>query len=81
MSKEMLNAIDGEEFGPALDILMDKHICNYTARLLRSITGLDNRTISNMKKGENLTKSKHSNIQDVPVPEQDYLYGQAPYYP
>ena len=26
-------------------------------RLLRSITGLDNRTISNMKKGENLTKS------------------------
>ena len=57
MSKEMLNAIDGEEFGPALNILMDKHICNYTARLLRSITGLDNRTISNMKKGENLTKS------------------------
>ena len=36
---------------------MDKHICNYTASLLRSITGLDNRTISNMKKGENLTKS------------------------
>lgn len=34
MSKEMLNAIDGEEFGPALDILMDKHICNYTARAL-----------------------------------------------
>lgn len=57
MSKEMLNAIDGEEFGSALDILMDKHICNYSARLLRSITGLDNRTISNMKKGENLTKS------------------------
>lgn len=57
MSKEMLNAIDGEEFGPALDTLMDKRICNYTARLLRSITGLDNRTISNMKKGENLTKS------------------------
>lgn len=57
MSREMLNAIDGEEFGPALDILMDKHICNYSARLLRSITGLDNRTISNMKKGENLTKS------------------------
>ena len=36
---------------------MDKHICNHTASLLRSITGLDNRTISNMKKGENLTKS------------------------
>lgn len=33
---------------------MDKHICNYTASLLRSITGLDNRTISNMKKGETL---------------------------
>lgn len=29
----------------------------YNLRLLRSITGLDNRTISNMKKGENLTKS------------------------
>lgn len=56
MSKEMLEAIEGEDFGPALDILMDKHICNYSARLLRSITGLDNRTISNMKKGENLTK-------------------------
>ncbi|CCZ66273.1 type I restriction enzyme endonuclease subunit [Mediterraneibacter gnavus CAG:126] len=57
MSKEMINAIDGAEFGTALDILMDKHICNYSARLLRSITGLDNRTISNMKKGQNLTKS------------------------
>lgn len=31
---------------------MNKHICNYTARLLRSITGLDNRTTSNMKKGK-----------------------------
>lgn len=31
---------------------MDKHICNYTARLLRRITGLDNRTISNMKRGK-----------------------------
>lgn len=36
---------------------MDKYICNYIARLLKSITGLDNRTISNMKKGDNLTKS------------------------
>lgn len=36
---------------------MDKHICNYIASLLRSITSLDNRTISNMKKGENLTQS------------------------
>ena len=36
--------------------LMDKHICNYSGRLLKSVTGLDIRTISNMKKGENLTK-------------------------
>lgn len=36
---------------------MDKHICNYITRILRSITCLYNRTISNMKKGENLTKS------------------------
>ena len=33
---------------------MDKHICNYTASLLRSITGLDNRTLSNMKMGKTL---------------------------
>lgn len=31
---------------------MDKHICNYTARLLRSITVLDNRTINNIKRGK-----------------------------
>lgn len=35
---------------------MDKHICNYSTRLLKSVTGLDIRTISNMKKGANLTK-------------------------
>jgi type I restriction enzyme R subunit len=56
MSKEMLKAIGESEFGDALTKLMDKHICNYSGRLLKSVTGLDIRTISNMKKGENLTK-------------------------
>lgn len=56
MSVEMLRAIDGSEFGNALTKLMDKHICNFSGRLLKSVTGLDIRTISNMKKGENLTK-------------------------
>lgn len=56
MSKEMLKAIEGVEFGSALTKLMDKNICNCSGRLLKSVTGLDVRTISNMKKGENLTK-------------------------
>lgn len=56
MSKEMLKAIGELEFGDALTKLMDKHICNYSTRLLKSVTGLDIRTISNMKKGANLTK-------------------------
>lgn len=56
MSKEMLKAIGELEFGDALTMLMGKYICNYSVRLLKSVTGLDIRTISNMKKGENLTK-------------------------
>ena len=52
----MLKAIGELEFGGALTKLMGKHICNYSGRLLKSVTGLDIRTISNMKKGENLTK-------------------------
>lgn len=44
------------DFGPALEELMSVRICNYSVGLLRSITGLDNRTIANMRKGENLTK-------------------------
>ena len=56
ISKEMLIAIGDSEFGEALTKLMDRRICNYSVRLLKSVTGLDNRTISNMKNGENLTK-------------------------
>ena len=56
ISIEMLKAIGELEFGGALTKLMGKHICNYSGRLLKSVTGLDIRTISNMKKGENLTK-------------------------
>lgn len=35
---------------------MSKQIYNYSFRLLESTTGLDKTTISNMRKGENLTK-------------------------
>lgn len=57
IAKEMLSAINGLEFGDALATLMDKKICNVTFRTLKSTTGLDNTTVSNMKKGVNLTKS------------------------
>lgn len=56
MSQEMLNVINGLSFGEALSKLMSKNICNYSVRLLKDTTGLDNRTISNMKNGKNLTK-------------------------
>lgn len=56
MSNEMLIAISGLEFGKALTKLMSKNICNYSVRLLKSTTGLDNNTISNLRKGANLTK-------------------------
>jgi type I restriction enzyme R subunit len=56
ISNEMLLAINGLEFCGALTKLMSKNICNYSVRLLKDTTGLDNRTISNMKKGDNLTK-------------------------
>ena len=56
MSKLMLEAIDKLEFGPALVELMSKRVCNYSVGLLRSITGLDNRTIANLRKGENMTR-------------------------
>ena len=56
ISHEMLLAINGFGFGDALTKLMSKNICNYSVRLLKDTTGLDNRTISNMKKGDNLTK-------------------------
>jgi type I restriction enzyme R subunit len=56
MSQEMLIAINGMEFGDALTKLMSKNICSYSVRLLRATTGLDNNTISNLRKGANLTK-------------------------
>ena len=56
ISNEMLTAINGLEFGDALSALMDKKICGVTFRTLKSVTGLDNTTVSNMKKGVNLTK-------------------------
>ena len=56
IASEMLQAIERLDFGPAMVELMSKRICNYSVGLLRSITGLDNRTIANMRKGENLTK-------------------------
>lgn len=56
IATQMLQAIERMDFGPALEELMSVRICNYSVGLLRSITGLDNRTIANMRKGENLTK-------------------------
>lgn len=56
MSLEMLKAINNLEFGEALKKLMSKSICNYSFRLLEDTTGLDKGTISNMRKGNNLTK-------------------------
>lgn len=57
ISNEMLTAINGLDFGDALAALMDKKICGVTFRTLKSTTGLDNTTVSNMKKGVNLNKS------------------------
>jgi type I restriction enzyme R subunit len=57
ISTEMLKAIGGLEFGEALTKLMSNQICNVSIRNLKSQTGLDNTTISNLKKGENLNKS------------------------
>jgi len=57
IANEMLTAINGLDFGEALAALMDKKICGVSFRTLKSQTGLDNTTVSNMKKGENLNKS------------------------
>ncbi len=56
IATQMLQAIERMDFGPAFVELMSERICNYSVGLLRSITGLDNRTIANMRNGENLTK-------------------------
>lgn len=56
ISTEMLTAISGLEFGDALTKLMSKNICGFSVGLLKSTTGLDNKTVSNMRKGDNLSK-------------------------
>jgi len=55
IAHEMLLAINNMEFGSALKELMSTRICNYSVGLLRSTTGLDNRTIANMWDSKNLT--------------------------
>lgn len=57
IANEMLTAMNSLDFGEALTALMDKKICGVSFRTLKSQTGLDNTTVSNMKKGENLNKS------------------------
>ena len=57
ISREMLTAISGMEFGEALTKLMSDNICHCSVRTLKSQTGLDNTTISNLKKSQNLNKS------------------------
>lgn len=56
IAEEMLKAIRDLEFGDALRELMSKRICNYSAGLLRSTTGLDNNTISQMWNNKSLNK-------------------------
>ena len=50
----MLAAINGMEFGEAMTTLMDKKYCGVSYRLLRSITGMSNVTISKIKQGSEL---------------------------
>lgn len=59
ISDEMLKAISGMDFGDALKKLMSKQICGYSVGLLKDTTGLDNRTVSNMRSGKNLN---HVNV-------------------
>lgn len=56
MSNEMLKAIGHLEFGDSLKKLMSKNICDCSFKSLQGDTGLDKRTISNMQRGENLSK-------------------------
>ena len=55
IANQMLAAIGGMEFGDALKELMSDRICHCSVGLLRSITGLDNHTISKMREGKSLT--------------------------
>lgn len=57
IAREMLTAISGMEFGDALTKLMSNNICHCSVRTLKFQTGLDNTTISNLKRGQNRTKS------------------------
>ena len=50
----MLEEIYGLEFGPSLRELMSRRICNCSAGLLRSITGIDNNTTELMWRGKSL---------------------------
>ena len=54
ISERMLDEIYRLDFGPSLRELMSRRICDCSTDLLRSTTGLDNRTISNMQRGSNL---------------------------
>lgn len=54
ISEKMLDEIYRLDFGPSLRELMSKRICGCSIDLLRSTTGLDNKTISNMQKGNNI---------------------------
>lgn len=56
MAEMMLEAIRDMKFGAALRELMSKRICDYSAGLLKSTTGLDNNTISQMWNDKSLTK-------------------------
>lgn len=56
IAERMLEAIKELEFGDALRELMSRRICNYSAGLLKSTTGLDNNTIDKMWNGKSLTK-------------------------
>ena len=50
----MLEEIYGLEFGPSLRELMSRRICDCSAGLLRSITGIDNNTTEQMWRGKSL---------------------------
>lgn len=56
IAEQMLEAIRDMSFGDSLRELMSKRICNYSVGLLRDTTGLDNRTIDNMRNDKSLTK-------------------------
>lgn len=56
IAEQMLQTIRDLDFGDALRELMSKRICNYSAGLLRSTTGLDNNTVNQMWNNKSLTK-------------------------